>query len=76
MTELLTESYILYNKTIIRDRNVLVQKLGAKCPGPKRPGEKRPGPKRPGVKRPGCKTSRSIRSIGEICQRAKRSGQK
>ena len=61
MTELSTEKYILYNKTIIRGRNVLVQHvrgrnilvrnvrkrnvLGAKRPVPKRTTAKRPGPK-------------------------------
>ena len=65
MTELSTETYILYNKTIIRGRNVLVQHVrGAKRPGPKRPGAKRqcpkvpkrPGPKSSGAKHPGPKS--------------------
>ena len=47
MIELSTETYILYNRTIIRGRNVVIQNVrGAKRPGPKRPGAKRPGPKK------------------------------
>ena len=62
MTELSTETYILYNKTINRGRNVLVQNVRAKRLGPKRPGAKRPGSKCPAAKRPGCGTSRSKES--------------
>ena len=62
MTELSTETYILYNNH------------GAKGPGPKCKGEKGPGPKHPGLKRPspkgpvakrlGCVTSRSTKKVG------------
>ena len=61
MTELSTETYILHNKTIIRGRNVLVQK----DPWINVLAAKRLGPKRPVDKRPRCETSWSKTAGGE-----------
>ena len=44
MTEISTETYILYNKTIIKGRKVLVQNARGETFCPKRPRAKRPGP--------------------------------
>ena len=77
MTDLSTETYILYNKTIIRGRNVLVQNVRGETSWSETSGKrnvqvqnvpwrnvlgaKRLGPESPWVKRPGPKSQEAKR---------------